>query len=133
MAANTTPIFTIIPICPAQTVSAANTNRDGTGTIVDIVTGDTDGTRIDLVVIQAAVTTTAGMIRLYIWNTSVYNLFFEQAITAITPSASVAAFRAEVFRNDGRPLVVLPSGWKLGASTHNAEAFRVHAIGGDFS
>ena len=133
MAANTSPIFTVIPICPAQTVSAANTNRDGTGTIVDIVTGDTDGTRIDSVVIQAVVTTTAGMVRLYVWNTSAYNLFYEQAVTAITASASVACFRAEVSRNDGRPLVVLPSGWKLAASTHNAEAFRVHAVGGDFS
>lgn len=134
MPANTSPIFTVIPICPAATVSTANTNRDGTGTIVDVVTGDTDGTRIDSVVIQATTTTVAGMIRLYVWNTSAHNLFYEQTVTAITPTASVAAFRAEVSRNDGRPLVVLPSGWKLTASVHNAsESFRVHALGGDFS
>lgn len=49
MAANTTPIFTLTPIVAFVQVSTANTARDGTGTIADIATGDTNGTRIDYV------------------------------------------------------------------------------------
>lgn len=63
MAANVDPIFVLTPVLAQAQVSAANTNRDGTGTIVDLVTGGTYGTRIDKVRICATGTTTAGVIR----------------------------------------------------------------------
>jgi len=47
-------------------ISTANTNRDGTGTIVAAFVAGSSGSRIDKVVIEATSTTTAGMVRLFI-------------------------------------------------------------------
>jgi hypothetical protein len=110
-------------------VSAANTNRDGTGTLVDILTGVAAGTRVDRVVVDATVTTTAGMVRLYIHDGTNTRLYAEIPIAAVTVSASVAGFRASIETPD----LNLPStSHVLKASTHNAEAMNVFAHGGDY-
>lgn len=126
----TAPTFTSTPIAARGALSAANTNRDGTGTIVDIVTAAAAGTVIEKIVVQATATTTAGMVRLYVHNGTDYRLFREYTIAAVTASASVACTRvAETF---DVPLVI-PTGYKIAASTHNAEAFTVWALGGDLT
>lgn len=129
---NQTPIFPYLLRADVATVSAANTARDGTGTVPTICTAGAQGTRIDLITIEAQVTTTAGVVRLFLHNGSAFFLWKEVLVTAITPSASVAAFRTEVSRSDGLPVMVLPSGYSLRASTHQAEAFSVCVSGGDY-
>jgi hypothetical protein len=110
-------------------VSAANTARDGTGTLVDILTGVAAGTRVDRIIVEATVTTTAGMVRLFIHDGTNTRLYAEIPISAVTPSASVAAFRAVLETPD----LNLPStSHVLKASTHNAEAMNVFAHGGDY-
>lgn len=54
MAMTATPVFVQTPKTYMGQVSAANTNRDGTGTTVDIVTAGANGTKIDCIHIQAA-------------------------------------------------------------------------------
>jgi hypothetical protein len=129
MAANTTPIFTITPKVGMVQVSVANTNRDGTGTLGTVITGATNGTRINRIDIVAIVTTTAGMVRLFISDGTNHRLWKEVPVTAITPSATVAAFSGSVVPTE--PLI-LPSGYSLRASTHNAETFNVIAHAGDY-
>lgn len=127
----TTPSYANTPrVIDVATVSAANTNRDGTGTIVTIATGAASGTRINQVVTQPVVTTTAGMIRLYISvdGGSTWNLFDELPVAAVTVSASVPGARNEA---NYTSLVLTGTTNKLGASTHNAEAHRVYALGAD--
>lgn len=46
-------------------LSVANTNRDGTGTLVPVIVAAPNGSRVDRVQFQAVATTTAGMIRLF--------------------------------------------------------------------
>ena len=55
------PVFAVTPKVGLAQVSAANTNRDGTGTIVDILTGGTSGTNISKIEIVATGTTTASL------------------------------------------------------------------------
>jgi hypothetical protein len=125
-----TPKFTSTPRYAAAVVSAANTNRDGTGTIVDVITGVAAGTKIFEVVVQATVTTTAGMVRLYVYDGTNSRLFDEVPISAVTVSASVAGERYAMSYDN----LVLPSAsHKLQASTHNAESFNVIALGGDLT
>lgn len=133
MAANTSPIFVLRPRVASANVNAANTNRDGTGTLVDLVTGATDGTRVERLVFEAAVTTTAGIIRIFHYNGSASRLWKEILVSAITPSASVAAFRWVEERGDGQPLFVLASGEKLQYTMHNAESMNAFAHCGDYS
>jgi len=132
MAANTAPVFVLTPVAAQANVAAANTNRDGTGTLVDLVTGGTDGTRIDRIVAKAAVTTTAGMLRIFHYDGTSNRLIDEIPVSAITPSASVESFSAELVRGDGLPYIVLKSGDKLKVTMHNAESMNVWAIGGSY-
>lgn len=132
MASNTDPIFTITPRLTSARMTAANTNRDGTGTVYDVITGATNGTRVDRVVVKAEVTTTAGMVRLYIYDGSTTRFLAEAIVTAITVGAAVKSFEYEFSRVDGLPFCVLPNTYVLRASTHNAEAMIVSALGGDY-
>lgn len=111
-------------------VSAANTNRDGSGTIVSIATGSAAGFKVQEVVAQATVTTTAGMIRLFISTDSgsTWDLFDEMPVGAVTVAASTPAYR---FAKNYQNLVLTGTTNRLGASTHNAEAFEVYALGAD--
>jgi hypothetical protein len=102
-------------------LSAANTNRDGTGTIVPVLSAGTSGSRIDDIVITATGTTTAGMVRLFLHDGTNARLLREVPVSAITPSATVQAFTASL----PNLALVLAPGWSLRASTHNAEAFNV--------
>lgn len=43
MAANVSPIFTLVPQCSTGTITAANTARDGSGTLVTAFTAGTNG------------------------------------------------------------------------------------------
>lgn len=132
MAAGTAPIFVDSVIVGAANVAAANTNRDGTGTLVDLVTGGADGTRIDRILARATVTTTAGTLRIWYYNGTTNFLVDEIPVTALTPSATVQSFTAERVRSDGLPWFVLPSGHKLKITMHNAESMNVFALGGDY-
>jgi hypothetical protein len=125
------PIFFATPKNGAGDLSAANTNRDGTGTLVDIISGGTSGTKVERVIVQAKATTTAGFVRLFLNNGTTSRLIREVPVTAATPSASVAAFRSEVDFSNPSQILVVPNGWKLQAAPHNAETFAVTAIGAD--
>jgi hypothetical protein len=126
----TAPAYASTPRLGYGQVTAANTNRDGTGTIVDILTGVAAGTRIDRVVMQAQVTTTAGMIRLYVYDGTNTRLYREVQVQAITVGASTEGWSAEIVTPD---LVLPSSSHKLQASTHNAEACNVWAHGADLT
>jgi hypothetical protein len=128
----TTAQFTAQPTIDISQVSTANTNRDGTGTIVTVATGPSTaaaagvGERINRVVIHATGTTTAGVIRFYISvdGGTTNRLICERLVTAITPSTTIAAFRTEVGELVG---LVLTGGGScmLRASTNNAETFNI--------
>lgn len=109
-------------------ISAANTNRDGTGTIVGASIGATGG-RVDRIEIKAIGTTTSGVIRAYKRAAAgVWKLWREYAVSNITPSALVATFAV---RDDDIGEILEPN-MEVGFSTHNAEAFAAHVSGGVF-
>lgn len=102
-------------------ISVANANRDGTGTIADIVTGAAGGSRVDDLYITATGTTTAGMIRLFLSDGTNTRLWKEIAVSANTVSATNPAWTSSL-----KDLaLILKSGYKLKASTEKAEAFNI--------
>lgn len=111
-------------------ISAANANRDGTGTIVDVYVAGGEGGEVEMVVVKAQGVTTAGMVRLFIHNGSAWRLYEEIDVTAVpTPGATTKTFKAEFIPTKR---LIIPTGWKLGAAPHNAEIFEVHSHGGDY-
>lgn len=126
------PAFASTPRCAIGQVSAANTNRDGTGTIVTIFSAAIAGSKIERVRIQAVATTTVGVVRLFIHDGTNARLIREVLVPAVTPSTIVEAFSADVDFSGLEQVLPLPPGYSLRASTHNAEAFNLFAAGGDY-
>lgn len=132
MAAGTTPVFVATPKTWYGQVSVANTAYDGTGTIVTIATGVANASIIQFVRVHASVTTTAGMVRFFLTldGGTTKRLILEIPISAVTVAANTAAFSDE--RVFTVPLVLPDTNGILYASTHNAEAINIVAVGGDF-
>ena len=62
------PAFAVTPRLAHAYVTAANTGFDGTGTIVDVITGAASGTRINEVVIQSTGDPADSLITLFIYD-----------------------------------------------------------------
>lgn len=128
----TTAQFTAQPILEYSQLSTANTNRDGTGTLVTVATGPSAsaaagvGQRINRVIVQATGGTSAGVIRFYISldNGTTNRMILERLVGAVSPSTTVLAWRQEMPELVG---LILPGGGNalLRASTNNAETFNV--------
>ncbi len=119
------PTFYATTVYKQATVSAANTNRDGsTGTYVDLYTAPSAGGMIDRVTIKAVGVTTAGMIRFFLYDGTTTSLIHEVDVTAVaSPGATTKTFMMEVPELVGRKLT---NGQKIKATTHNAESFIIH-------
>lgn len=122
------PQFAATPRIASVNVSAANTNRDGTGTVATLITGASTGTRISEIVVKAKVTTTAGMIRLFLHDGTNFWFFDEVSVAAATVSASTQSTRVSVIYNN---LILPNASWSIRVSTHNAESIDVTALGAD--
>ena len=126
------PTFTDLARIGFASVTAANTARDGTGTIADILTSGADGTRIEEVVLKATGDPADSVVTLFIHDGSAYRLFdeFDLADPAAA-STTVAGYRiSRTYDN-----LVLPTGFKLAAAITVAltsGAINVFALGGDF-
>ena len=129
--------FAATPRATQAQVTAANTNRDGTGTIVTVIAGVATGSRVDDLRIQATGTTTAGVVRLFLSldNGTTNRLLREVLVPAVTPGTTVEAWSADL-RDLG--LLLPNANALLRASTNNAaaganDAFNVLVTrGGDF-
>ena len=124
----TAPQFASIVKASAAIISTADTSRTAPTNIGTVFTAGSSGSRIDEVNIIATGTTTAGVVRLWLYNGTTYYLFQEILVTPITPSTSIAVFSSTSTYNN----LMLPSGWSLRATTNNAEEFDIIAFGGDF-
>lgn len=124
-----TPQFATSPVSAAVTMTVANPNRDGTGTMSILYTAPVGGARVDDIAIKARVTTTAGMVRFFLNDGVNFYLLREVLVTAIVASATVAAFEA-VLNSLG---LVLKSGWSIQCCNERAEAINVMVTrGGEF-
>jgi hypothetical protein len=93
-----------------------------------VFTAGASGSRIDEINIVSTGTTTAGVVRLWVYTGSVYYLLSETLVTATTPSTAQAVFSSVSTYNN----LMLPSGYSIRATTNNSESFNVIAFGGDF-
>lgn len=116
--------FGSYPKTAVAVLSAANANRDGSGTLATVFTANTTnslGSRVDDIYITATGTTTAGQIRLFIHDGTNSRLWQEVLVSAVTPSATQAVFSTSLINQS----LILANGYSLRASTNNAETFHV--------
>lgn len=133
------PQFVSSPIIGLLKLTAANTARDGTGTLEPLLTGSTNGTRVDRVTFissQSAATANSAMVgRIFISDTGGTNfkLYQEVALAAVTASNTAIGQRQQMNFLGG---LILKSGMVLSCSKSiNAggqDWFDVIAEGGHF-
>ena len=116
-------------------VTTADTSRTAPSTVVTVFTAGASGSRIDRIDLCAVGTTTATMVRLFIYNGSTYYLWKEVPVSAITPSSTVAVFAtsfSSTIIGSQLPLTI-PSGYSLRATINDTTGgVNVIANGGDF-
>lgn len=108
------PTFTSTPRIGIVAVSTANTNRDGTGTIADIITGAAAGTRIERVALITTSNPADSIVTLFLYNGTTYYLFDEFDLgDPAAASTTLPGWRTERKYED----LILPSAsWKLSAA-----------------
>lgn len=120
------PAYASTPLPPdIVQVSAANTNRDGSGTLVQVTAGTAAGVVTEQIRITAVGATTAGMIRFFLSKDggATKRLLIEVQVGAVTPSATQAAFTSVVADLAG--LTLQDPNTILYAATNNAETFNI--------
>ena len=126
MAANNNPIFTRTADMQwaSAALSAANTAKDGTGTVATVFTGDaTEGGFVTKLTARAAGTNVATVLRVFINNgstnaTAANNILFTEMTLPATTLSEVAAQPAYEL-----PLnLALPAGYKINCTLGTAVA-----------
>ena len=139
MPLNSAPIFVGTPRTEIAEITAANTARDGSGTLVTLFTAGTSGSRVDFVTFNSAQATPAAssaMVgRVFITNTSGTNpvLLSEIALPTITASNTVIGQTQTIFYSNG---LLLDAGQQLKVTISVyagvQDKFQVIARGGDY-
>lgn len=125
------PTFATTPRQATANIAAANTNRDGTtGAYVTGFTAGSNGSRVDNIRACAAVTTTAGVLRIWIHDGTNRRLMREVLVSAITPGTGTAAWSYETWFT-GENALYLPAGYHIDFTMHNNESMNVFINGGD--
>lgn len=92
MAANTTPIFVLTPNTAQSRISAANTARDGSGSLVTAFTAGSNGSRVESITFTSAQVIAAAsssmVVRVFVTDNAGANprLLCEGALTGVTAS-----------------------------------------------
>lgn len=137
MAANTAPIFSKagkIQFAPA--ITAANTAKDGTGTVDIVFTADaTNGSYIDRLHIRSKGSNVATVMRIFINNGSVNTTAANNVL--FTEVSLIATSITEIAANVGVtvPLnIALPPGYRVFVTLGTAvvSGYAVTGIGGDY-
>jgi hypothetical protein len=132
---NTLPIFPGTPKVSWATLTAANTAKDGTGTVATVFTAGANGGRVDYLKVRAKGTNVATVLRVFINNGSDStvaennSLFVEQTIAATTLS-EVAMLADTAIQLD----VSIPAGYVITCTLGTAVAagLQVTAVGGNY-
>jgi thiamine pyrophosphokinase len=107
MPANTSPIFTLTPKAALANIAAANTARDGSGTLVTLFTAGSNGSRIDFITFTSSQATPAASAarvqRVFLTNESGLSpeLIAEVVMPAVTASNTAIGATATITFTNG--------------------------------
>lgn len=126
----TTPQWITTPRFEVAQLTTANTSRDGTGTIADLIQGSTAGTRLIEVRIKPAGSASDCLVNLFYWNGIAWRFFDDIFLPAASASLTLPLSEASAtFSN----LLLPSSSTKIGAAITVAPTAPVNifALGGD--
>ena len=147
MPTTSTPIFPQVPL--AKPLSLANvgacvtraptiTSALAAANIFEVLPVSTNGRKIDAIQVNGCASaiggaTTAGLVQIWLWDGTFAYLIDEIVVSAVTPSATLAAFTITKSYSN----FVMPATYKLFASTTIATSASTNALevvpfGGDY-
>lgn len=121
------PQYTSTPRMQVCNLNAANTNLDGSGSLVTAFVTGTNGSRIESIQVKAISTTVADIVRVFVFNGTSNFLLTEIPVTAVTPSGTVSAFETGVSLS-----IILPENVTVKVSSHIGNNYNIFMFGGDF-
>jgi len=128
MAINRVPVFVNTPKTTAVKIDTADTSLTGPtnyGNVYANATGQ--AALISKIRIKALASTSAGMVRLFLFDGTNFHLWREVLVDAITAGATTKTFEYE---EDVE--LELQTGWTLRATTHGGDDFTVAANVGEY-
>ena len=138
MAANTNPVFSRAGHINwnAANITAANTTRDGTGTVTNVFTSDlTEGSYLQRLVVRSRGTNVATVMRVFINNGADSTVAANNSLIAEIGIAASTASEVAAMSGQEIPLnIILPATYKINVTLGTAVAagFSVTAIGGKY-
>ena len=125
------PAFASLPRVAVGSVSAANTSRAGSGTIVEIFTSGSNGSKINEIDVKSTGQPADSVVTIFL-NDGTTNWLFDEIDMGASAAGSntVPSYRSSV-RYDN---VILPSGWKVCAAVTvlpTSGVLNVFVFGGD--
>lgn len=131
----TDPAFAATPRAGANIVTALETSLTIPTQSVAVISAGASGSILTEIVIHAVTTsltptTVAGLVYLFLFDGSTYNLFDTLAVSAVTASATVAPFRTNKLYTES-----IQTGWSVRASQSiagNNGLLKVEAFVGDY-
>lgn len=129
--------FIQLPNIGTCTISEAHNSRTGGGPMETVFTAGENGSKLDEITIQALMSTTPGIIRLYLQTADgTLSLISEIPVKKTDASTEAPTWSAALSSAGEGPAsalpMLLPAECSILAATQKAEYFTVTAFGGDF-
>ncbi len=128
----TAPSFAATPaVASALASGTLDTSLTAPTNVATLISGGTNGTKVEEVVFQAVGSSVAGVINLFLYDGSTYHLYDQFAVILQTSSTTASAWRAtRSYAN-----LIVKSGWSLRFTVTIAglqSIIKGTATGGDF-
>jgi hypothetical protein len=122
------PVFAVTPRIGSVSIATAEASYTAPTNVGTLITGVSTGTRISEIIVKCATTSTAGLIRIFLYDGSNYWFFDEVTVAAATGSATVQQTRVSTTYNN----LILPSNtWSIRVTTSVSQTVHVTALGAD--
>lgn len=124
----TSPQFAVTPRIGSVSIATADSSYTAPTNVGTLITGASTGTRIAEIVVKLAATSTAAIVRIFLYDGTTYWLFDEVTIAAATGSATVQQTRVSTTYNN---LILPSSSWSVRVTTSVSQTTHVTALGAD--
>ena len=124
----TSPQFAVTPRIGAVSIATADSSYTAPTNVGTLITGASTGTRIAEIVVKMAATSTAAIVRIFLYDGTNYWIFDELTVAAATGSATVQQTRVSTTYNN----LILPNSlWSVRVTTSVSQTTHVTALGAD--
>jgi hypothetical protein len=124
----TSPQFAVTPRIGTVSIATADASYTAPSNVGTLITGASTGTRIAEIVVKNAATSTAAIVRVFLYDGSTYWLFDEITVAAATGSSTVQQTRVSNTYNN---LILPSSSWSVRVTTSVSQTTHVTAFGAD--